>query len=125
MSKSRDIGTIASILGTMGCSGPCSEHLKEISTLSTFLNFCQIGSDMALPFIVEGIVLFFGDNSKSIWYGILFASLFTLSKCVQKILQEHTSFSQWLLGYKASIAMKTLIYDKSFKLSPATNKDFN
>ena len=89
------------------------------------LSFLSSIPAILTPFIIQRFLLFIENEDFTLWYGILFASLYVLSTFLSRIIMEQGTFYQMQLGSKCSAALIALIYNKSLKISSATNKKFS
>lgn len=62
---------------------------------------------------------------QSVWVGVGLISAYIFANSFSKILLEQACFVQSILGDKAFGSMIALIYKKTLKISPATNKEFS
>ena len=65
------------------------------------------------------------ESDDGIEVGIAYIAVFIFASSASRILEEQAVFYQDLLGDKAFSSMISLIYNKTLKLSPATNKEFS
>ena len=116
---------------------------KKEYCLMIILNSLQSCFQMATPFVMMPLVQYIktGENAwgveyldtKDTWlgfltperqYGLTLALIFTLIQSGTYFISENVMFEQSMLGCKATNALIGLIYDKQFKISAATNKQF-
>mmetsp|Transcript_41880 Transcript_41880/g.48427 ORF Transcript_41880/g.48427 Transcript_41880/m.48427 type:complete len:105 (+) Transcript_41880:1-315(+) len=64
------------------------------------------------------------EEDGGIIIGVLYVLGFLTMQQIGSLLDLHASFYQELLGNKSSNALRALIYNKTLRLSPATNKEF-
>ena len=91
-----------------------------------FINFLVVWCNISIPILINLIVQFMqNENDEEIWVGILYIAIFIFASSSSRILEEQANFLQDILGDKAFSSMISLIYNKTLKLSPATNKEFS
>ena len=56
--------------------------------------------------------------------GVIAVLLLTVTQGLAYFIQEHLTFYSRMTGAKSTNAMIAMIYDKTFKISSATNKKF-
>ena len=89
-----------------------------------FLSFLSSIPDIASPFIIQRFLVFIENKDDELWIGIVLAIVYVISVFVSRILMEQGTFYQMQLGSKWSAGVIGLIYNKSLKISSATNKRF-
>ena len=88
------------------------------------LNFVQVLLQISQPFIIQSFINFVKFEDQEAWVGYTLGAAFVIVSFLMTILNEQTAFIQGCLGVKAASAVKSLIYNKSLRLSSATNKGF-
>ena len=84
-----------------------------------------MGLEMFSPFLIKFFIKFIQNPEKELSEGILWASLFILMEAISNISSVQKMFIQMQLGMKASNAVRAMIYRKSLRITPSTNKYFN
>jgi len=95
--------------------------------LAFFINFIVVCCSISIPLLVSQIVDFMEKPSGQdggIWVGIGLISAFVIIGAFSNMLEQSASFIQARMGDKAYAALVTLVYNKTLKVSPATNKNF-
>ena len=91
-----------------------------------FINFLVVWWNISIPILISLIVKFMqSESDDGIEVGIAYIAVFIFASSASRILEEQAVFYQDLLGDKAFSSMISLIYNKTLKLSPATNKEFS
>ena len=88
------------------------------------LNIVSCFLDLMNPFLINEIIKFLKDPEAPLSYGVTIVSLMIVVYVVNRLIFQQISFSQAMTGVKSTIAVVAVIYEKSLKLSPATNKSF-
>ena len=92
-----------------------------------FINFIVVWLQISTPFIITYLIRFMSSPSGEdggIWLGIGLVSAYIIASWGSKIVDEQAVFLQERLGIKAYSALVVLIYKKTLKISPSTNKEF-
>jgi len=93
--------------------------------LALSLNLLSVCFEIANPFLIKLLIEFISDPSASLSTGIILGIFYVVSNFLFNITMEQATFYQMQFGVKAQTAVRGLIYEKSLKLSPATNKEFS
>mmetsp|Transcript_42714 Transcript_42714/g.50012 ORF Transcript_42714/g.50012 Transcript_42714/m.50012 type:complete len:99 (-) Transcript_42714:865-1161(-) len=83
---------------------------------------------MSVPFITVLIVNFMQqseDDRQSVFVGIGYIAVYIVLNSASRILFEQSMFLQNLLGDQAFSSVISLIYNKTLRISSATNKEFS
>ena len=83
--------------------------------------------NISIPFLTAALIQFMQDpvgEDGGIGYGIGIAVAYVLISMGSSLLNEQADFYQNILGSKAYAALVAIIYDKTLKVSPSTNKQF-
>lgn len=94
-------------------------------TFAFFINFLVVCCEISIPFLISLIVKFMQNENESIWLGVGLIVAYILASLLSHILEEQATFLQNILGDKAFSSMIALVYNKTLRISPATNKDFS
>ena len=91
------------------------------------INFIVVLCSISIPFLITLIVDFMQTPSGEdggIWVGIGLATAYVVVSTGANILNEQAVFWQSVLADQAYGGLVALIYDKTLKVSPSTNKQF-
>ena len=94
-------------------------------TVAILWNLLIAALQLISPFLLRWLILFIRDRNDNTFEGLVLVALLTLSQGLAYLIQEHIAFYARMTGCKSTNAMIAMIYDKTFKISSATNKKFS
>ena len=95
--------------------------------IAVFINFIVVWMQISIPFIINYLIEFMSsppEEDGGIWLGIGLVTAYIVSSWGSYIIDEQAEFLQQRLGDKAYAGLVVLIYQKTLKISPSTNKEF-
>jgi ABC-type bacteriocin/lantibiotic exporter with double-glycine peptidase domain len=90
--------------------------------LSMSLNLVLVLFEASGPFIIKSFIEFVNDTSISMWNGVYLGVAFVLITLMENLISEQAVFYMIRMGIRSQKATVSLIYEKSLRLSNATNK---
>ncbi|CAI2361540.1 unnamed protein product [Moneuplotes crassus] len=100
---------------------------KRDFILATSINFIVLLMQVAVPFLINAIIEFMTESQytdTNIWNGVLLVSAYVFISCSSDLVSQQGDFIETIMGSKSYSALTTLIYNKTLKVTPSTNKDF-
>ena len=92
------------------------------------INFVVVCFEISIPLLLNQVIKYMeaekGEDG-GIWVGIGFISAWIIASSATKILNEQAVFYQGLLGDRSYGGLVAVIYNKTLRVSPATNKQFS
>lgn len=79
---------------------------------------------LSAPFIMRHIIVFIYDKDPDTAYGLTLVGILGATQAGAFIISEHMVYYTRMMGSKATNSLSAMIFNKSLKLSPATNKKF-
>ena len=80
---------------------------------------------LSSPFLLRKVIVFIRNQEDDTFTGIMLVLLLSLTQGLAYLISEHINFYATMTGCISTNAMIAMIYDKTFKISSATNKKFS
>ena len=94
-------------------------------TVAVLWNLLVAALQLISPFLLRRLILFIRNREDETFNGIMLVLLLSLSQGMAYLITEHIAFYARMTGCKSTNAMIAMIYDKTFRISSATNKKFS
>ncbi|CDW87468.1 abc transporter [Stylonychia lemnae] len=89
------------------------------------LNLIGGSCEFASPFLINLIIGFIEEPGQETYWGALYVAALVITQCLNYILFEHIIYQQVMVGVSSVNSLVVLIYEKLFRISSATNKQFS
>ena len=93
-------------------------------TVAIFWNIIIASLQLASPFLLRRLIMFIQNQESDTLLGIMIVLILGSTQAVAYVITEHVVYYTRMTGSKATNALSALIFNKSLKVSQATNKQF-
>ncbi|CDW86515.1 atp-binding cassette superfamily [Stylonychia lemnae] len=93
--------------------------------IAVIFNLVVTSIEISSPLLIKRIIDYIQDPDEEQYIGFLLVTTLIVTQGFKYILSDHLDYYQRLIGVRSTNAMIALIYNKTLKVSSATNKKFS